>query len=229
MDWAQVKAVIFDVDGTLYSQFRMRRHMARRLLFHCVSSFSGWRDIQMLRKFRRIRENLSFEEVENLERVQYESCALALNRDTEDVIQVVRKWMFQIPLQYIADCRFSGINTFFEELNRRGIKIAVFSDFPAREKLNALGLSAEVLVCATDSEVNGLKPNPKGLLRVAELLSVPVAECLVIGDRDDRDGEAARRAGVPYLILTKCYFKKKHQFQGYDQLIKCISQNFTDT
>ncbi len=219
MDWAQVNAVIFDVDGTLYDQSRMRRHMAGRLLFHSVSSFSGWRDIQMLMSFRRIRENLSSEGVENLERVQYESCALALNKEPEDVIQVVRKWMFQVPLQYIAGCRFSGINTFFDELDRRGIKIAAFSDFPPSDKLKALGLGVEIVVCSTDREVNEFKPSPKGLFRVAELLSVPVAECLVIGDRDDLDGEAARRAGMPYLILTKRYTKKKYQFRGYDQLI----------
>ncbi|WP_196795358.1 HAD hydrolase-like protein [Richelia intracellularis] len=32
-------------------------------------------------------------------------------------------------------------------------------------------------------------------------MGVSVEDCLLIGDRDDRDGECARRAGMKYFIL----------------------------
>lgn len=78
--------------------------------------------------------------------------------------------------------------------------------------------SAEVLVCATDPEVDAFKPDPKGLLRVAKLLDMLVTECLVIGDRDDRDGEAVRRAGMPNIILSRYQFKK-NSFRGFNKLL----------
>jgi HAD superfamily hydrolase (TIGR01549 family) len=43
-----------------------------------------------------------------------------------------------------------------------------------------------------------LKPAPDGYLLAAERLGVVPAGCLVIGDRDDTDGEAARRAGMAF-------------------------------
>jgi len=58
-------------------------------------------------------------------------------------------------------------------------------------------------VSATDVEVGRLKPDPKGLIVAASSLNTPVKECLFIGDRDDKDGECARRAGMPYLILNR--------------------------
>jgi HAD superfamily hydrolase (TIGR01549 family) len=105
------------------------------------------------------------------------------------------------------------------ELNRREIKTAFFSDYPAKEKLAVLGLSSYLAFCATDINVNRLKPDPKSLLLAAQVLGVPVCDCLCIGDRDDRDGEAARRAGMEYLLLKRNRSRGKKTFQSYFQLI----------
>jgi HAD superfamily hydrolase (TIGR01509 family) len=43
-----------------------------------------------------------------------------------------------------------------------------------------------------------MKPDPDGMLRAAALLRVPPERCLVIGDRDDADGGAARAAGMGF-------------------------------
>ena len=48
-----------------------------------------------------------------------------------------------------------------------------------------------------------LKPRPEGLSRALERLAVGPAEALMVGDRDDCDGEAARRLGCPYLLLAR--------------------------
>ena len=52
-----------------------------------------------------------------------------------------------------------------------------------------------------DDEIHAVKPNPNGILYILQKFGIEKSTCLVIGDRDDRDGEAARRAGVDYLIL----------------------------
>jgi FMN phosphatase YigB (HAD superfamily) len=67
----------------------------------------------------------------------------------------------------------------------------------------ALSLEVDVMVSSTDAEVDRLKPDPKGLILAASKLKTPLKECLFIGDRDDKDGECARRAGMPYLILNR--------------------------
>jgi FMN phosphatase YigB (HAD superfamily) len=61
----------------------------------------------------------------------------------------------------------------------------------------------DAMVCATKKEVDRFKPHPAGLILTAKKLGVPVTNCFFIGDRDDKDGECARRAGMPYLILSR--------------------------
>jgi HAD superfamily hydrolase (TIGR01509 family) len=46
-----------------------------------------------------------------------------------------------------------------------------------------------------------LKPDPEGYLSAAERLGIAPERCLVIGDRDDADGAAARAAGMAVHII----------------------------
>src|SRR3546814_7573830 len=106
------------------------------------------------------------------------------------------------PLAYLPACRFDGLDRLFDGLRGSGRPIAILSDYPGEAKLRALGLTADLHVSAVDPDVDRLKPHPKGLLRVVERLGLRTDECLFIGDRAERDGECARRAGMPYLLKT---------------------------
>jgi HAD superfamily hydrolase (TIGR01509 family) len=46
-----------------------------------------------------------------------------------------------------------------------------------------------------------LKPHPEGYLLAAQALSVDPSRCLVIGDRPDADGEAARAAQMAFRLV----------------------------
>jgi HAD superfamily hydrolase (TIGR01549 family) len=48
-----------------------------------------------------------------------------------------------------------------------------------------------------------LKPDPEGFLMAAERLGTHQCECLVLGDRPDADGEAARRAGMTFQDIRQ--------------------------
>ena len=58
--------------------------------------------------------------------------------------------------------------------------------------------------CVAVGEPDGpsrLKPAPDGFLLAAERLGVEPRNCLVLGDRPDADGEAARRAGMDFELV----------------------------
>jgi FMN phosphatase YigB (HAD superfamily) len=205
--FSSARAVIFDLDGTLYDQRKLRQRMLFEMLCWCLKHPSSVRDIMVLADFRKAREEHSFHADAGIERLQFEWGAKRSNVSVERVRRVVSDWIFQRPLKHMPDCRFPGVRDFFSVLMHRGILIGVFSDYPAGEKLNALRLEAHVLVSATDYDVDRLKPDPKGLLVTAAKLRTPIRECLFIGDRDDKDGECARRAGMPYLIMNR---KRSH-------------------
>ena len=111
----------------------------------------------------------------------------------------------------------------FSQFQRQGIPIGVFSDYPAMDKLRALGLTAQVIVSATCAEVNRLKPDPTGLLVAAAKLGAPAPECLFIGDQEAKDGECARRAGMPCLILASR--RKNRQLHGLAAWLKDAKQS----
>jgi FMN phosphatase YigB (HAD superfamily) len=67
-------------------------------------------------------------------------------------------------------------------------------DYPATEKLAAMGLAAHHVVAASD--IGLLKPHARGLQSLTAAASTTARETLFVGDRADRDGVAGRRAGV---------------------------------
>jgi FMN phosphatase YigB (HAD superfamily) len=110
--------------------------------------------------------------------------------------------MEQRPLPLLAACRYSLLPDLFACLRARGKQIAVFSDYPAAEKLMALGLRADVVVCATDPGIRRLKPDPLGLQVILTRTGVAPERALMVGDRFDRDALAAQRCGVRALIRS---------------------------
>jgi FMN phosphatase YigB (HAD superfamily) len=195
------KAVIFDVDGTLYDQRKLRFFMAKDLLFCIIQQPNRFTELRIVYHFRRMRKRYASEATCDLENGQYAWPAQAAGVSPEKVREVVMNWMFERPLAYLQSCCYPGAKTLFSQVQQLGIPIGIFSDYPAIDKLKALGLSAQVVVSATCAEVNRLKPDPTGLLVTAKKLDVPVEECLFIGDQEAKDGACARRAGMPYVIL----------------------------
>jgi len=215
VDWDSVDLVVFDVDGTLYDQRRLRLLMLRELLRDAWSSRS-LATLRTLRSFREIREALGDEPVDDFLQQQYARTA-AQHGSTADAVQaLVTDWMEQRPLACIGRCVYRHVPALFESLHTRGKQVAVFSDYPARDKIQALGLRAYPIICATDAEVARLKPDPRGLLAILAHCDVNPRRALMIGDRFDRDAAAARRAGVRALIRSRQPHADFATFRAYD-------------
>ncbi|MDJ0734908.1 MAG: HAD family hydrolase [Nostocaceae cyanobacterium] len=197
------QAVIFDVDGTLYNLKRMYGIVTLEIVKYYLKHPQEVKDIKIITTFMEEREKHACDIVEDVENAQYEWTAKALKTSTEKVRTVAQKWIFDIPLKHLYDCRYPEILELFAKITNQGIATGIFSDYPAQAKIAKLGLFPDCIVSSTDKNIGRLKPDPKGLLITAEILGVPVKQCLFIGDRDDRDGECARKAGMPYLILGK--------------------------
>ena len=199
------EALIFDVDGTLYDQVKLRRRMFLELLCSAVKTHRFSRDIKVLHAFRKNREMLSKDnhDIYFFENRQYSVVAHDLGMSIEDVQNIIGDWIFKKPLNYLGAYIYPGVKQLFPLITYKKKRIGIFSDYPVQDKLRALGLYADAMVCSTDRDVDRFKPHPKGLLFTAEMLGVPVKNCFFIGDRDDKDGECARRAGMPYFILPR--------------------------
>ncbi len=222
VDWQRVRAVVFDVDGTLYGQRAMRLRMARELALRCLVRPTTLSEARILRTFRQVREELADAEASGIGRLQYDRAAERLRVPAARVEEVVEEWILQRPLRHVRACRNAGVRRLFSALRDGGRRIGVWSDYPAIAKLESMDLSADAVVAATDPEVDRMKPHPAGLSRVLEILTVQPAEALLVGDRDERDGEAARRLGCPYLLLAERPAQAR-EFAGYGDLLRGLA------
>jgi FMN phosphatase YigB (HAD superfamily) len=199
-DWQNIRLVAFDVDGTLYSQRSLRWRMARDMMIDIAVT----RDLQSTKvvwAYRRIRERLAAEEVVDFESALLAETAKALSSTSpERVRAIVSEWIDTRPLRYLGSCVFSGVPQLFAGLQRAGKKIGIFSDYPATEKLAAMGLVAHHVVTA--GEVGLLKPHAAGLRALMAAAGATGRETVFIGDRADRDGVAGIRAGARVLIRS---------------------------
>jgi phosphoglycolate phosphatase/putative hydrolase of the HAD superfamily len=202
IDWSDVDVAVFDVDGTLYDQRRLRLHMLGELLVACARARSPELALT-LREYRRVRERLAERPDAPFMLRQFVLTGERRRRAPEAIERLVAEWIDMRPLRFLRRCRYSGLDRLFAALRGAGKTIAIFSDYPAREKLAALGLHADVFASACDADVGRLKPHPAGLLKILRATGAAPERCLMIGDRADRDGAAARQVGMRALIRAR--------------------------
>ena len=212
--WRDVRLVVFDVDGTLYDQRALRRTMLRHLLVDALQSRSIG-TLKAISCFRRVREELAEAGAEEFATLQYSRTAEQTGRDTAEVRQLVEDWMERRPLPHLRAARFPGLAELFQRLRERGTTIGVWSDYPAHDKLQALGLQADIVCSAGDTDVKRLKPSPAGLQTVMAKAGCEAGETVMIGDRQERDGLAAEAAGVRALIKSRDRASALPYFHSY--------------
>lgn len=200
---ALCKVVIFDVDGTLYDQKKLRKRMLVSLLTFFILRPWKYRDLLILHRFRQEREKRNGNVGGDLENRQYEWCAQTTRVSVERIKRVVEYWVFKYPNPYLASYMYPGVKGLFQNLKERGVKIAIYSDYKAVDKISAMGLEADLIVSSTDEIIDRLKPDPKAINYIMNEFNVASDECLFIGDREELDGQCAVNAGVPYQILDK--------------------------
>ena len=185
------KAVVWDLDGTLYYQNKMRLIMLQRLVSFYALHPLRIKELFAVRKFRQIREKWDRgASEEGLEEQQYQYTAKLMGLSAETVREAVETWIYKKPLEIIGECRDDRAAKLFPILKERGMGCYIFSDYPISDKLKALGLEADGCYAATDRRLGVLKPDPKGLELIMEDTGMKPGDILMIGDRDIKDGEA---------------------------------------
>jgi putative hydrolase of the HAD superfamily len=208
----RIRALLFDLDGTLYRQRPMRALMAAELGMLAISRPLRapviWR---VLSEFRKAQELLRAVPSDRQVADQLAVAARRTGLPVDQVEAIVAEWMLERPLKYLPRCRAEGLVPLLDFLSRLGVKLGVLSDYPADLKLKALGIGGRfsVVLCAADPEVGRFKPDPRGFLVAAARWQLDPSEVLVVGDRPDADAAGAAVAGMPCVIVGN-----RHQSSG---------------
>jgi HAD superfamily hydrolase (TIGR01549 family) len=197
---ADIRAVIFDLDGTLYEWPRLLKTRV---------ALSLWTDLHILRHVSASREavrGLGFEDGEALDR----AFIAELSRRAGLSPAAAGRWyelrfIHSFITQLGRHCRpREGVMDLLEHLHRRGLRLGVLSDYEmVAERLEAVRVpvtSFDLLMSAGES--GALKPSPRPFLLAARRLGVDPPEVIVVGDRDDMDGAGARAARMTFHHLV---------------------------
>lgn len=208
-----IKGILFDVDGTLYHQAPLRAIMIFLLfLMNITSPKELIKKIRVIYKYRKAQEILrsSDQGLKDCSKRQIDLAAKITGESSADISKIITEWFINRPLPYLRFCRRKGVDSFVDLLHKKGFKLGVFSDYPAEEKLNAMGIKKyfSTIVSGSDTEVTGFKPNTNGFTISAGRMGLDPSEVLYIGDRAGVDGAGATEAGMPVVIL-KSFFKKR--------------------
>lgn len=204
--WAgEVRAVVLDVDGTLYHQAPVRRAMMARLLrAHWRRPRSALGVTRMLSAYRRAQESLRSSAFEgDVTAAQLGLAAERSGADPAAVRSCVEEWMETAPLDLVAASIRDGLVDALDEMSASGVKLAVVSDYPAERKLRALGIvdRFDVVVSAQDDRVQAFKPNPRGIQTALDDLGVHASAALYVGDRHDVDAPAAAALDMRCVLV----------------------------
>lgn len=196
-----VRLVVFDVDGTLYSQRALRALMVGELLVFLIRHPLRFRDVIIVREYRRVHEKFHSKKSDNLEEELLATVSTRLSIDHQQIRGVVNEWLFRRPLKYLRYVCFPEVKVTINHLKKNGVAVTFLSDHYPVGKLQALGFKVEGTYYSTRPDLNCLKPNPNLLSKILSDFGVLPCECVVIGDRDDRDGELARVAGTHFILF----------------------------
>ena len=196
-----IQAVIFDFDGTLYDFAHLPRNL---ILSRPLDMFL----MKAERTARRACKGRDFKTRDAL-MSEFTRAMSELSKKSHEKIETWYKTRYIQTMIRVLSKKYTarrGTEELFEALHKRGIKIAVFSDYPCvRERMSAIGLGSDVqntcAVITSAQERGAFKPAPRPFLEIAAELGVKSEQCLVVGDRADTDGKGAELSGMRFLQI----------------------------
>lgn len=202
-----IQAIVFDVDGTLYPQRPLRMRIFLELVVQFAQKpVSQFRTLKVLRAYRRAHElartNRSDDTAQNLQLC----IASELSGEHPDFVErSVREWFQLRPLRHLKAVLYPDLVALLRQARDHGIRLGVLSDYPAADKLSAMGIIDyfDAIVSSHDESVGYLKPHPRGLQTCLQQLSVQPGQSLYIGDRADVDLPCAARAHTQFVLFGK--------------------------
>ena len=189
------KLVVFDLDGTLYD----KRGLSLRMVLHAPLDI---RNMQAERATRASMKGIWQDNEKHFYDTYFQRMAARMHCSAT----IAEQWYNQryMPLMVKMIGKYQPLSEwvmpFIAECKEKGVKMVVLSDYEyAEEKLRVLGLNPELFDWVASAPLlGGLKPAPELMHIITERMSVAPQDCLVIGDRDDTDGEMARRTGAQF-------------------------------
>lgn len=200
-----IRAVGFDIDGTLYP--------AGALYLRMIPAMTG--SLRLLMAFSHTRKALRepnrdspFRDapptsLDAFHRYQAGMVADMLGRDPHATHEAISRIFYRRSAeQFSRIAMFRGVVDALTSFRAAGLKLGVLSDFPCERKLELLGI-ADRFDAAITSETTGLvKPDPASFRLLASMLGVQPGEMVYVGNSESYDVRGAKAAGMLSAFIS---------------------------
>ncbi len=201
-----IRAVGFDIDGTVYPSTSLYIRMIPRALasFKLLKAFNAVR-----RELRHLNPNLPYQKtppgtIEEFHRFQASLVAQKLSGDPEATYELIKRVFYheafepfdRIPL-------FPGVKECLASLREAGLKLGALSDFPCQRKIELMGLDGAFDLAMTSEETGLVKPDRASFEKLAERLGVRCDEMLYVGNSEAYDVRGAKAAGMKTALISR--------------------------
>ncbi len=190
-----IKAIAFDIDGTLYPSWRLYTRIAGYFLHH----------IEFFIKYNKVR-NVLHQTAPLPDFFEYQARLLAdeMHVTTEFAKDQINEICYEgLKPYFFALKPYSNVYQTFCAFKAAGLKIGILSDFPPEQKGRLWGLRSLCDVCIGSEESGALKPSIYPFAILAEKLGVKPEEILYVGNSIKYDVMGARNSGMKTAYLLK--------------------------
>jgi putative hydrolase of the HAD superfamily len=218
-----LKAVAFDLDGTLYPPHRLLG----------LFSVLAVKNARFFLHFSRVRKRIrTLRPVSDFHTCQADLLAERLGIGSAEAKTRIRTLVYRQMERHFKCVRpYPHVEATLKDLKAAGYKLAVLSDFPVTGKLAGLGLTEywDCQLCSEDTHY--LKPNPEPFAALAACLGLRPEEILYVGDKYRYDIRGAHAAGM----LTAHLSRKRNSnslanftFKSYKNFVSLLGKRIVD-
>ena len=190
-----LKAVLFDVDGTLYPQSFFIRTSLQFFLHHPRLSMA----------FRNLRRDVrQFGGVEDLHLAQTSLAAGYMRIPAERAQELLERHIYGTYMDMLSKAKpYPKVEPLLADLKNSGLKLGVITDYPTDGKLSALGFDQYWDVAISADTMGHLKPEPDTFLLASENLKISPEQIIYVGNEYKYDIIGAKRAGMKAAHLAQ--------------------------
>jgi putative hydrolase of the HAD superfamily len=215
-----IEGVAFDLDGTLYPNYRFNVRLLPFLL-------KEWRLLSAFGKARKIirrEQEISPTPRTDFYEYQADKTAKVLGVQPQSMQERIERLIYKgwEPLFKKVKLYEHSVET-LAALRKAGYKLGLMSDFPPETKLENLGISGiwDAVLCSENFGV--IKPHSLPFTELASAMSLPCEKILYVGNSYSYDVVGAARVGMKTAWITFSQGKKTPApdfiFSNYRQLL----------
>ena len=221
-----IKAIIFDLDDTLYSYNELNKQGINEICNYTCEKLKIEKE-----KFYEAFDKAKKEVKDTLggvasshNRLLY--CQKTLENLKENPFSIALE-MYEVYWQYILKNMKLNANALevLKFCKQKKIKIGICTDLTAHiqhRKIRKLGIDEYIDAIVTSEEVGVEKPNFKMYNKILEKLNVLSGETLFVGDSLKKDVLGSVEYGMKALWYSKINNEKCHSIQNFDELLEIL-------